>query len=59
MVEYCFQLGKLKGIHALRLSYLNGGAKSKEIPPISVFTENYYKNYNLTNIPYETMENIV
>ena len=43
----------------MRLSYLNGGPKTNEIPPFSIFTNNVYKKYNVTEISHETLKNII
>ena len=54
-VDKCMQYVKLKGIQALRLSYLNGGNRTHEIPPIEIYLENYYKEYQFPTISFKTM----
>jgi len=47
----CQEFAKLKGIQALRLSYLYyGDDEIFEIPPISVFVENTYKQHKIADL---------
>ena len=47
----------LKGVEALRLSYLFDGQKDKEIkiPPLDVFVSNKYKEHDVPDIQYEDL----
>lgn len=46
MAEKCVKLLNIKGIDALRLSYLfNGDYENLKIPSNDIYTENYYKKY--------------
>ena len=59
MVHQCFNIVSLKGIEALRLSYLEDD-KEKElmIPPLKIFVENNYKKYKIPEISIDQMTNI-
>lgn len=45
----CSSIMQLKGIKALRLSYLFGGLSDK-IPPREIFSHNHYKNYEIPDL---------
>ena len=45
-MKACKEVAQLKGIKALRLSYLFGGL-SDQIPPKEIFTHNFYKKYEI------------
>jgi len=49
----------LKGIDAIRLSYLSDGDKKKElkIPPMSLFTDNHYKRH-LEDLPMDIADKL-
>jgi len=45
LIRKCAELYNLKGVDAVRMSYLFDGDKKKEwkVPPMSLFTDNHYK----------------
>ena len=45
LISRCRELYKLKGLDAVRLSYLYDGNKKKDlkVPPMSLFLDNHYK----------------
>ena len=47
LIRKCSEAYQLKGVDAVRLSYLYDGDKKKElkVPPMSLFTDNHYKKY--------------
>jgi len=45
LMKQCHCMLGLKGIHALRVSYLYPGVNHKEIPPFEIYTCNDYKKY--------------
>ena len=51
MAKKCEELYELKGIQALRMCYLyDGTPDSGDIPPVEIFSSNYYKQYEIKNI---------
>ena len=50
LLKKCSMLNYLQGLKALRLSYLYDGSPELEIPPLEIFYENNYKEYNIKNI---------
>ena len=54
------ELYKLKGIHALRMSYLSDGdTPNTDIPPPDLYTSNYYKKHKLKQISERAIQKIV
>ena len=45
LTEKCADVAKLKGVEALRMSYLYDGTPNTKIPPLDIFVENNYKKY--------------
>ena len=47
LIRKCTETYALEGVDAVRLSYLFDGDKKKElkVPPMSLFTDNHYKQY--------------
>ena len=47
LIRKCAEVYKLKGLDAVRLTYLFDGDKKKDlkVPPLSLFTDNHYKQY--------------
>ena len=58
----CHSIAQLKGIEALRMSYLFDGEEDSfeklEIPPIEIFVENHYKKYDIGDISIKKLDNI-
>jgi len=55
----CKELASHNGIRALRMSYLHyEGLYNHRIPPIKVFTENTYKDYEIKVLTDEILESI-
>ena len=60
LTEKCLALYKLKGIEALRLSYLCDGENINEsIPPDNLYVSSAYKKYKLKKLSERTIANIV
>ena len=54
LIRKCCAIVDLKGVEALRLSYLYDGQTpfdQLKIPPVEIFHENYYRKYNIPDIP--------
>ena len=45
LVEKCADVAKLKGVEALRMSYMYDGTPNTNIPPPDIFVQNNYKKY--------------
>ena len=50
---------ELKGVEALRLSYLYDGNDNLPIPPVEIFVQNYYKKHTISNLSEEKMARII
>jgi hypothetical protein len=46
LVKACSDLASLKGLEALKLTYMNHGTENHQIPPMSIFGNNNYKMYH-------------
>ena len=60
-IKRFWDIAQLKGIHALRMSYILGGPNEEKVPLSSLFYNNNYKqNYkNVPDIQFETLKEIV
>ena len=61
LVKACTEIVHLKGIEALRLSYLYDGSKKEELklPPQEIYVENQYKKLNVPNIDFKKLNQII
>ena len=60
IINKCYELAQLKGVQALRLSYLHDGEfQDLKIPPIDIFVKNKYKNHKIPEISLSQIERIV
>ena len=61
LVKKCSDIAQLKGIQALRMSYLYDGQTGREatIPPLKIFVENHYKKYRIPDISIEKLNKII
>ena len=59
MVEKCFKFVELKGVEALRLSYLYDGSENLPLPPVDIFVKNNYKKHDFENISREKLCRII
>ena len=61
LVKKCTALAGLNGVEALRMSYLDDGREntSLELPPIKVFVENYYKEYQIPTLTDERLKKVI
>lgn len=55
LIESAINVCDLKGVNALRMSYLYGGGKAKttKVPPLEIFVNNNYKNYEIPKLSLE------
>ena len=61
LVKKCSETVLLKGIEALRLSYLYDGSTKEDlkIPPLEIYVENQYKKFNIPNVEFEKLNEII
>lgn len=61
LVNRCSDLARLKGIEALRMSYLFDGAAAADlaIPPLEIYVQNYYKKYQIPDIPIARLKQMI
>jgi len=59
LVEKCADVAKLKGVEALRMSYLYDGTPNSKIPPLDIFVQNNYQQYSIPDISKEKLAKIV
>jgi hypothetical protein len=52
LVNKCSSMSQLKGVGALRLSYMYDGSDENKlkIPPIEIFIEKKYKKYDMAQL---------
>ena len=55
LIHKCHMHAQVKGVYALRMSYLYDGTEKStlRIPPVSIFTHNEYKQYTIPDISFE------
>ena len=61
IVKKCWDISQLKGIEALRLSYLHDGTNKENIPipPLDIFVQTHYKQYEIEDIPIKRIHAMV
>jgi len=61
LIQKCTDLTQLKGIQAKRLSYLYDGTNFEQlqIPPLSIYVENQYKKYSVSEITTEKLNQMM
>lgn len=50
---------ELKGVEALRLSYLYDASENLPIPPADIFVKNHYKKHSFSDISKEKLSRII